>query len=394
MLPSTLEVRKVSIPFWMSYGHAKAMHHDVSALLCIARGEDGLEGYGEAVPRSYVTGETCESAMTAIERLAPELLSGAADFAQFRERVRALTDGWRGPFPSCGLCALEGAVWDLVARARGVALHALIGKSSLEPLRYTGSIGIGSKRKVVPQILLYKAIGISRFKIKVGAGRSVGGLRLARRLLGKRATFFADANATWNREQAVRHIEELSRMGVWAIEEPLLASEPRKSAMGQLDREAVLTDQHYRDCAWIRERSPIPLIADESLISMRSLEAIISYSAFDILNVRLSKVGGIDNATRMVQLANEHGLRFYIGAMVGESPVLATMGSHFAAVHTDHLAVQGHSHKILHRGSMTRGEPRMRRGGVLELRPEPGLGIELIPQALDAFTEHRSVVRP
>ncbi len=48
-MPRTLEIRKVSIPFRFSYGHAKAMHRGVSAILCTARREDALEGYGEGV---------------------------------------------------------------------------------------------------------------------------------------------------------------------------------------------------------------------------------------------------------------------------------------------------------------------------------------------------------
>jgi len=393
-MPRTIEVRTISIPFRFAYGHAKATHRGVEALLCIARGQDGIEGYGEAVPRSYVTGETCESARADLARLAPRLMSGVKDLATFQGQLRALAEEWDGPFPACAACALDGAVTDYVARRRGVPLHEVLGNQGSSELRYTGSIGIGRRLRVLPQILLYRMAGMRRFKVKVGAGRTTGGLSLAKRLLGNGATFFADANATWDREEAIRAIEALSHMGVWAIEEPLRAANATVTATGQLDRERVLDERHYRDCAWLRERSPIPLIADESLISMRSFRAIVAYRAFDILNIRLSKLGGLAIAASVVDQARKSGLEFYVGAMVGESPVLATAGSHFASVHADYLEVQGHSHKILHRGSLTRGEPPMRRGGVVTLRRGAGLGLEVIPSRLDRVTTHRIELRP
>ncbi|MEK6233808.1 MAG: hypothetical protein N2C14_03765, partial [Planctomycetales bacterium] len=202
----------------------------------------------------------------------------------------------------------------------------------------------------------------------------------------------ADANASWDRETAVRRIEELHAQGVWAVEEPLRSAEPKPAARGGVDRFAVLTDAHYENQRWLRDRSPLPLIADESLICPRSAGQIVAHQAFDILNIRLSKCGGPWLSSQIVELARENQLRFAFGAMVGETPILATAGAHFAATHRDHLYVQGFSHRLLHGKRFIRGEPSIRRGGKLEISDgAPGLGLRADGPSLDALTIRREV---
>ena len=71
-----------------------------------------------------------------------------------------------------------------------------------------------------------------------------------------------------------------------------------------------------------------------------------------------------------------------LGAMVGESPVLATIGSHFGAAHPTHRYIQGHSHRVLHRCRIAEGEPSMKRGAEIRLQDVPGTGVRIINQAL------------
>ena len=97
-------------------------------------------------------------------------------------------------------------------------------------------------------------------------------------------------------------------------------------------------------------------------------------------------------STAIVELARASQLRFALGAMVGETPILATAGAHFAALHRDHLYVQGFSHRLLHRRRFVSGEPAIRRGGKLEIDGiREGLGLQVNEQSLDALTINRAV---
>ncbi len=128
-------------------------------------------------------------------------------------------------------------------------------------------------------------------------------------------------------------------------------------------------------------------LADESLICLRSAEQIVAHEAFDILNIRLSKCGGPWVSTQIVELARENQLRFAFGAMVGETPILATAGAHFASHHRDHLYVQGFSHRLLHQRRFSSGEPTIRHGGRVHIRDDrPGLGLQTDQACLDSLT--------
>lgn len=385
------EVRQIRIPFRIRYGHARKQHVGLDAVVCIARDEEGREGLGEAVPRTYVTGETCETVMAAIPGLLEQTSIEDARPDGFQQQRRELAAAWQGGFPSCACCAIDTALHDLFARRQDQSCAAWSGAESSEPLVYAASIGMSKRTKLIATLLAYRAFGFKHFKVKVGGAEDIDRIRMIRRVLGRNVALFADANANWDRETAIRHIEALQALGVWAVEEPLRSAEPPPTSLGGCDRFAVLTDAHYENYRWLRERSPLPLIADESLICWQSAERIVAHQAFDILNIRLSKCGGPWVSTQIVERARESRLRFAFGAMVGETPILATAGAHFAALHRDHLYVQGFSHRLLHGKRFAGGEPSMRRGGKLEIdNHRHGLGLHVDRQSLDALTIGRA----
>jgi L-alanine-DL-glutamate epimerase-like enolase superfamily enzyme len=383
---AAIEICDVRIPFRFRYGHASAKHNGVQSVLCVARDRDGNEGYGEAVPRSYVTGETVASIMQTLPGLIQKSLPANTSFFGFLTSIAGIETEFPKAVPSCAICALETAVTDLVARQHKQSVTDLLGGAKKSPLTYTASIGISSPAKLAALLLLYRAMGLRTFKVKVSddieADRSR--LKLIRRILGAEVKLFADANCAWEKEAAARRIEQLVKLGVWAIEEPL-----RISTDGHDTRESALTEQHFIDNAWLQQQSPIPLIADESLISLRGAHQIVEHSAFQIFNIRLSKCGGYRRATQFAELARGAGLNFSLGAMVGESPILATAGAAWAASHPEHLYVQGHSHRLLHGQRFVDGCPALGRRGIYEANSSPGSGLNLNRDALERVVKER-----
>lgn len=386
-----LEIREIRIPYRFRYAHARQQHRGLEAIVCLARDDEGFVGLGEAVPRTYVTGETCASVRAAIVRLA-KMIEPDDDLVAARAGRVELARNWRGPFPSCALCALDTALVDLRARRESRSVAELLGADCPQTLTYTASIGAAGRATVIALTSLYRLLGFKHFKIKVGDEHDVARVRLVRRLVGRRAKIFADANGAWDAETAIRRINSLDDLGVWAMEEPLRSPQADTTVDGQYDRAALLGEEHFRQYRWLCDRSCIPLIADESLISWQTAQHIAEHMAADIFNIRLSKCGGPLLASEMARLADRRGFQFALGAMVGETPILAAAGAHFGAAHEDRLYIQGYSHKLLHGTRFVRGEPALRRGRLTVPENVAGLGLTIDPKRLDAVTVHREHV--
>jgi len=386
-----LHLHQLHIPFRFKYGHAKAQHQSVGSIVGLLKGQNGDMGFSESVPRTYVTGETPESVIADCILLAEHLRS----FDSLSEKIGALlaqAKSWTGRFPACAVNVIDLALHSLQAQQQKLPLYASLGQKECRPLDYTISIGFGSKLSLFPKLMAYKAMGFNRYKLKVGKADDLERLNFIRKILGNQASFYADANGAWSLADAPGKIDELNRAGIWAIEEPLNFPTSAQSYGSPIDREATLDDAHYQRYQKLKQQIDIPLIADESLISFRSYQKIIEAAAFDILNIRLSKCGGIALASTMIQQAPST-MAYGVCAMVGETGILATHGSHFAQVHNNYSMLQGHSHRPLHKGRLTIGEPGLERGGRLVLNSSrSGLGLKLNQQLLNNWTIQKQVI--
>jgi muconate cycloisomerase len=160
----------------------------------------------------------------------------------------------------------------------------------------------------------------------------------------------------------------------------------------QLDRDGSMQLAHFERYAKLRSKISIPLILDESLISPRSYGRIVETGAADILNIRLSKLGGYSLASTMVENKPDT-LKFGIGAMVGESPILAAAGYFFGCAHPDRLYIQGYSHRLLHGSSFTEGGPAMKHGRVSASEKTPGLGVTVDQTVLERLTINKRILK-
>jgi L-alanine-DL-glutamate epimerase-like enolase superfamily enzyme len=140
-----------------------------------------------------------------------------------------------------------------------------------------------------------RAARASRFpalKIKVGGRADVETLERVRAVYS--GPIRVDANTAWQPEQAVGLVPELERLGVELIEQPFPAH--------RLDQ-----------LAWLQERSALPIVADESAVTIRDLDALVGVVAG--VNVKLAKCGGPGPAARMLQRARDLRFRTFLGCM-------------------------------------------------------------------------------
>jgi L-alanine-DL-glutamate epimerase-like enolase superfamily enzyme len=254
----------------------------------------GLVGIGEGYPDHFY-GETPET-MAAIF---PALLDAIGTFEPTVDELIAADHRMERAIRGHGAakCAIDVALHDLVGKVQGVPVHVLRGLSAdVPPTDFT--LGIDEPEVVAERAR--RAADFPALKIKVGGPDDLATLRAVRRVYA--GPIRVDANTGWTRRDAEALLPELLDMGVELIEQPFHA-------------------RAYRDLGWLQERSPLPIVADESCVFPEDLEALRDVVAG--INVKLAKCGGIGPAYRMLAEGRRMGFRTFLGCMEETSVVIA-----------------------------------------------------------------------
>jgi L-Ala-D/L-Glu epimerase len=251
-------------------------------------------GIGEGYPDTFY-GETPATMATVF----PMLLEAIGTFEPTVDGVIAADHRMEHAIRGHGAarCAVDIALHDLVGKIDGVPVHVLRGLSDeLPPTDFT--IGIDE-----PSVVAERARRASDFpalKIKVGGAADLATLRAVRQVFV--GPIRVDANTGWTRRDAEAILPELLDLGVELIEQPFPA-------------------RAYRDLGWLQERSPLPIVADESCVLPEDLEALRDVVAG--INVKLAKCGGIGPAYRMLVEGRRMGFRTFLGCMEETSVAIA-----------------------------------------------------------------------
>jgi L-alanine-DL-glutamate epimerase-like enolase superfamily enzyme len=301
--------------------------------------DDGVEGWGEAAPSRYYA-ETPETVVAALQAYAPVLAS--ADPFAIEETEAALLDAMKGN-PSAR-AAISTALHDLVGKRLGVPLWKLWGLSPASAPRSSFTIGIASDddlRRRVAEAAAYPIL-----KIKLGTDRDERIIHIVREAAPDKV-IRVDANAAWSPKRALQIIPLLAKLGVEFVEQPLAAGD-------------------LKGLKFVRDRSALPIVADESCIVAADVPRLAG--VVDGVNLKLAKCGSLVEALRIVRVARAHHLRVMCGCMV-ESSIGITAAAHFASL-LDDADLDG--------AALLANDPFVGvtiDGGVIRLPEGPGLGL-------------------
>jgi L-alanine-DL-glutamate epimerase-like enolase superfamily enzyme len=242
------------------------------------------------------------------------------------------------------VCALDMAAWDLFGKLKRKPLYEIWGLDTANAPITDYTIGIDTIEKMVEKM---QAMPWPIYKIKVGVEGDIEMVEALRKHTD--AIFRVDANAGWTLEQALEKIPVLKELGVEFVEQPLAKDD-------------------WEGMKVLYEKSPLPLIADESCVSEQDVDKC--HLHFHGINIKLTKCSGITPARRMITRARQLDMKVMVGCM-NESSVGTAAIAHLAPL-LDYVDMDG---PLLLTEDIARGV-----GfdfGKIIYNDKPGLGIEL-----------------
>ncbi|NOZ62287.1 MAG: dipeptide epimerase [Calditrichaeota bacterium] len=313
---------------------------DVKHNVFVKYTQDGVSGIGEAAPNVRYN-ETAESTVEVIKKAKP--IVEKADpwkFVDLGYQVRDLVEE-----QTAAKCAIDIAIMDWVTKKLGVPLYQYLGLDKSKTPLTTFSIGID--KPAVMQQKIREAEKYPILKIKVGKKNDPEIMAAVREVTDK--PLRVDANEGWKtKEEALERIKWLETHGVEFIEQPLPA-------------------EMLEETRWLRERINIPIIADEAVKSAHDIPKLAT--AYDGINIKLMKSGGIQEALRMIWMARSLGMKIMLGCMI-ESSVAIAAAAHLSPL-VDYADLDGNlliKNDPFHAVDVVQGK--------LILPDRPGLGIE------------------
>ena len=314
-----------------SHGHANTL---------VRVDHDGIEGWGEASPSHYY-GESRPLVEAALTRWTPCLGDDPFALDAIERRMDGVLLGH-----GAAHAAIEMALHDWIGKKLGLPIWKLLGLDATRVPLSCVTLGLASPEEMERK--LETVIDFPMLKVKLGAPGDVDNLRRIRARY--RGRLQVDANTAWSASDAVRVLRQIEPLGIELVEQPV----PREDLDG---------------LRWVRERSPIPVFADESCHHVGDIANLAGRA--DGVNLKIMKSGGIRAMQRTIHAARAHGMKVMLGSMV-ESSLALSAAAQLAPL-VDYLDLDGH---WLLKHDPFDGAPGER--GQIVLSDLPGLGVRAV----------------
>ncbi|GGB62490.1 dipeptide epimerase [Virgibacillus dakarensis] len=345
-------------PFVISY----ATFDTMPSIIVKVTTDTGMVGYGEGVADEHVTGESWASTFHVLAAtLAPAILG---EDPVNLERIHDIMNRAIYAVPTAK-AAIDIACYDVVGKALGVPVYALLGGRYHDRFPVTHVLSIDEPEKMAAEAARRVGEGYRSFKMKVGTNvtEDVKRIKAVQERVSEDVAIRVDVNQGWKSSAAtLQALKKLRLVSLDWIEQPVTAD----------DIDAL---------AEVKSKSSLPVMIDEGMRGIREMREVIAKRAADKVNIKLMKCGGIYPATKLAHMAEMAGIDCQIGSMV-ESSVGSAAGFHVAF-----------SKKIIRSVELTGPLKFAKDIGSLhydipfiQLTEQPGLGVNVNKKILNELT--------
>jgi L-alanine-DL-glutamate epimerase-like enolase superfamily enzyme len=319
--------------------------------------DGGLVGYGEVCPLGpFYLPAYAEGVRAGLRELAPHVIG--EDPRQLRRLNQTMDAALKGhPYVKSGI---DIACWDILGQAAGLPVCMLLGGRFGDRIRLYRAISQESPEAMARKVAGYKAEGYSRFQLKVGGDpdTDIARIRAVRAMLETTDRLVADANTGWTQHDAMRVVAGVRDVDVY-IEQPCLT---------------------YEECLAVRRHTDHPFVLDETIDSLDTLLRARGDLAMDVVNLKISKLGGLTRSAQARDLCVSMGIAMTLEDSWGGDVTTAAI-AHLAHSTPEALRFTATDFNSYVTVSTAAGAPQ-REQGFMRASGEPGLGVRPRPEVL------------
>lgn len=312
--------------------------------------DEGVTGYAECCPLgSAYLPSYAKGVRAGLAEIGPKLIGrDPTDLGPLNRHMDAVLRGH--PYVKA---PIDIACWDILGKVAGLPVYKLLGGAEQDSIALYRAISQEDAGMMAEKIAGYRAEGYTRFQLKVGgdANDDIARIKACRDILQPSDILVADANTGWTMADAARVVNAVRDLDVY-IEQPCMS---------------------YEESVSIRRRTSLPFVLDENIGSAGDLVTGIADDAFDVINLKISKVGGLTKAKLMRDLCVAHGIPMTIEDTWGGDIVTATI-AHLARSTPERFSFTATDFNSYVTASIAEGAPE-RVNGRMTASDAPGLGI-------------------
>lgn len=311
MIIEDIKVGRITVPLKKPFKTKHGIYNFSNEVVVKIYTSNGILGIGSAAPAPRVTGETESSIVGAIKHIA-ENIKGL-DLTCFQYVLKVMDECIRGN--NSAKAAVEIAIYDLWSKHLGVPLYKLLGGFNSSIVTDMTIMDDAKMENMVNAAYEATREGYTNIKIKLGNNidSDFEKVKFIRRAIPKGVKVRVDGNQGWTPKEAVRLIKKMEQLDldIEFVEQPVKAWD-------------------VQGLRFIKDNVDTMIVADESVFGSPEAFRVIQDRACDLINIKLMKCGGIQNATKIYNMADTMGIRCMVGCML-ESKIGITAAASFAA---------------------------------------------------------------
>ena len=302
----SIEYKKINIEMKKPFKIALGSTDSYEGYFVKVSMDNGITGYGEAIPTPFITGDTMGSVEAELSIFAQALRGMDFSTEMLNEKMKALAKSSKA-----SRAAVDMALYDIIGKKADLPLYMVLGgfRSSMKT-SYTVDLVDAAHAKVQAKELMDD--GVEFFKIKLGKSvdEDFERVKAVREVIGPDRMICVDFNQSYSPKKAAHLADKIDKIGIEFLEQPVARDD-------------------IKGMKFVRMNSSIPVMADEAVFTLADLSNVVYEEAADYVNIKLMKCGGITDALKIVKAAQVFRMPCMMGCMV-ETKLANTAGLHVA----------------------------------------------------------------